>query len=168
MKDAFIVDKDFAPLDDLYLLLKAMQDSLGLEIGSADYVVGREQLYYVFLHETTHAFIGKAAPWIYGLHEDETDFVDEVAARILIDDLLARLGLFDKVKLYYENHVNHRKELRYYGYDLTPELYDEMEQRYRGEFSATKDIDGFCRYLSQRYRELGMKRRDGFSYKMND
>lgn len=168
MKDAFINEKDFAPLDDLYLLLKAMQDSLGLEIGSADYLVGREQLYYVFMHETMHAFIGKAAPWIYQLHEDETDFIDEMAARMVIDDLIEHLGLFDKVKLFYENHVNHRKELNYYGYDLTPDRYDEMEIHYRETFSETKDLEGFCRYLSMWYRKTGMKRRDGFSYKMND
>ncbi len=168
MKDAFINEKEFAPLDDLYLLLKAMQGTLKMEIDGADYIVGREQLYYVFMHETMHAFIGKAAPWIYKLNEDETDFIDESAARILIDDLLGQLGLFDKVRLYYENHVNHRKELNYYGYDLSPEHYDEMEKRYRDAFAATKDIDSFCRYLSGRYHELGMKRRDGFSYKMNE
>lgn len=168
MKDSFITKKIFAPLDDLFMLLKAMQGALDMDILGDDYVVGREQLYYVFMHETMHAFIGKASPWIYKLHEDETDFIDETAARILIDDLLTQLKLFGKVKLYYDNHINHRKELSYYGYDLSPEDYDRMEKHYHEAFSKTKDIDGLCHNIADQYRELGMKRRDGFTYKMNN
>jgi hypothetical protein len=58
--------------------------------------------------------------------------------------------------------------LNYYGYNFSPEKYDEMEKQYRDAFAATKDIDGLCRYISGQYRELGMRRRDGFSYKMNE
>ena len=49
--------KHFKPLDDLYTLLEEIEKSLGIEISSKDYKIGRHQLFYIFLHETTHAVL---------------------------------------------------------------------------------------------------------------
>jgi len=107
-KDKFIIEKDFPPLDDLYLLLKHLQNSLNEEIEDKDYVIGRKQMYFTFLHETLHAFIRKKAPWIFSLTEDETDFIDELAVRFLIDDYLADPEIYKKVDEYYRDFVRHR------------------------------------------------------------
>ena len=168
MKDDLIINKEFPPLDDLYILLKQMQKALKIEIVDEDYVVGRKQLFYIFIHETMHAFIAKSAKWIYDLHEDEIDFIDEVAARIIIDDLIKELDIFNKLDLYYENHINHRKELPLYGYNLSPEQYDFIEVEYKEKYSKNKDIDSFCKYIHKMYKSLGIFRRIDFSYKMND
>ena len=74
LKDEIIVNKIFPPLDDLYILLKQMQKALKTEIDDNDYIVGRKQLYFIFMHETMHAFVTRKARWIYDLSEDETDF----------------------------------------------------------------------------------------------
>ena len=52
--------KKFEPLDNLYKLLEQMEQTLGISISSKDYKIGRHQLFYIFLHETTHAFITAA------------------------------------------------------------------------------------------------------------
>ena len=167
LKDEIIVNKIFPPLDDLYILLKQMQKALKTEINGNDYVVGRKQLYFIFMHETTHAFITRKARWIYNLSEDETDFIDETVARIVIDYLIKELNIYEKVDLFYDNHINHRKELPKYGYNLTPEQYDEIEKEYYKKYSKEKDINVFCLYVHDQYKKLGIRRREDFSYKQN-
>jgi hypothetical protein len=168
MKNQIIFNKDFPPLDDLYILLEQMQNSLKVDIEEENYIIGRKQLFYIFMHETMHAFIAKSAKWIYDLTEDETDFIDEVAARIIIDDLIKELDIYRKVDLYYENHVNHRKGLVKYGYNLEPEQYDAIEEYYKKVYSKTKNIDEFCHYVHSEYKRLAIRRKEDFSYKMND
>ncbi|OQA47746.1 MAG: hypothetical protein BWY47_01361 [Bacteroidetes bacterium ADurb.Bin302] len=80
-KDKFIIEKVFPPLDDLYHLLKHLEEEFNVEIEDKDYVIGRKQMYFTFLHETLHAFIRKKATWVFSLSEDEIDFIDEVAVR---------------------------------------------------------------------------------------
>jgi hypothetical protein len=160
-------ENSFEPLDDLYSLLNRLEQYYGFDIETKDYIVGRKQLYYTFIHETLHAFIGKAAKWIYDLTEDETDFIDEVAVRIIIDDILKRFDIYKKVDLFYHDNVNHRKELSLYGYNLTPEQYDDIEKEYNKRFSDKKDIDHFCKYIHEKYKEYGIKRREDFSYDKN-
>ncbi len=167
IKDEIIVNKIFPPLDDLYILLKQMQKALKTEIDDNDYVVGRKQLYFIFMHETMHAFITRKAHWIYNLPEDETDFTDEVVARIVIDDLIKELNIYEKVDLIYDNHINHRKELPKYGYNLTPNQYDGIEKEYYNKYSTERDIDGFCHYVHDQYKKLGIRRKEDFSYKQN-
>ena len=167
MKNEFIINKVFPPLDDLYNLLQNMQSYFNTEISEEDYIVGRKQLYYIFLHETMHAFVAKKAKWIYDLCEDETDFIDEVAARILIDVIIKEMCIYNKMDLFYENNVNHRKELQLYGYNLTEEQYDKIETEYILKYKEQKDIDSFCKKIHKQYKELGIKRRADFSYKLN-
>ncbi len=166
-KDDIIVKKIFPPLDDLYMLLKKMQKVLNVEINEEDFVIGKKQLFYIFMHETMHAFISKKAHWIYDLAEYETDFIDEVVARIIIDDLIKELNIYEKLDLFYENHINHRKDLPKYGYNLTPEQYDGIEREYYRNHSKEKDINGFCHFVHDEYKRLGIKRREDFSYKQN-
>ena len=164
MKDEFILGKEFTPLDDLYILLKILQEYLGFEINSEDFFIGRHQLYFIFLHETVHAFIKKAANWIYDLNEDETDFIDEVAVRIMIDDILKEYDLFKKVRVFYNSNVNHRKELQYYGFSFKEDDYDNIEKEYYKKYKNEKDIDGFCKYIFEEYKRLDIKREDKKPY----
>ncbi len=157
-------DKPFEPLDDLYSLLNRLEQYYDFDIETKDYIIGRKQLYYIFIHETLHAFIGKSAKWIYDLPEDETDFIDEVAVRIIIDDIMKRFDIYNKVDLFYEQNINHRKELDLYGYNLTPEQYDDIEKEYYKRFSDRKEINQFCKYIYEKYKEYGIKRREDFSY----
>ena len=106
-KENYKINKIFSPLDDLYNLLKMLEESLGTEINDEDYIIGRKQLYYIFLHETIHAFITKKAKWVHELKDDETDFVDELVTRIIIDDVIKRLNIFEKMDTYYEHYVKH-------------------------------------------------------------
>jgi hypothetical protein len=160
--------KEFEPLDDLYSLLEKFENYYGITIETKDYIVGRQQLFYVFMHETLHAFIGKAAHWIYDLSEDETDFIDEVAVRILIDDFIKRNNIYDKVKLLYENHVNHKKELILYGFKLSQEQYCLIEREYQNNYAADHNIDAFCHYIHNKYKEYDIHRNEGFTYKNNE
>ena len=167
-KDRFIIEKIFSPLDDLYLLLKYLQENLDEEIEDEDYIIGRKQIYFIFLHETLHAFIRKKAPWVFVLSEDEIDFIDEVAVRLLIDDYLGNSEIFKKVEEYYKDFVRHRTDLRRYGFNLIPNDYDSIKKKYIERFSKSKDINGLCIYLKNIYIELGIKRKEGFSYSRNE
>lgn len=158
----------FAPLDDLFDLLKSLEAYFDTEIDGSDFKVGKEQLTYIFLHEAIHAFIGRKVQWLWTLDEDRLDFIDEVCCRILIDTYLAETDYVDKVRLFYDNHVNHRKEITYYGFDFSPQDYDRAAEEYRLKFAASRNVEGFCAYLRDLYEKRGLKRRDGFSYKMND
>jgi len=123
-KDKYISQKIFPPLDDLYVLLNSLKKTLGVEISDENYIIGRKQLYYIFLHETIHAFITKKARWIHSLEkDDETDFVDELVARIIIDDIIKRLNIFEKMDTYHNHYVNHSKEMSLYAYPLSEEEY---------------------------------------------
>lgn len=163
----YILIKNFEPLDDLYFLLESMEKILNIKITSDDYIIGRKQLYYIFLHETAHAFITKAANWIHKLKEDETDFVDEVVVRILIDDLIKKLNIYEKLDLYYENHVDHKTELKYYGFNLAIENYLEIENVWILNYAKSFRIDDFCKYVLEYYRNNyeKLKRDDNFKYK---
>jgi len=151
-KDKYIVSKIFSPLDDLYILLQSLEKSLGTEINDEDYIIGRKQLYYIFLHETIHAFITKKAKWIHELNEDETDFVDELAVRVIIDDVIKRLNIFHKLDVYYENHVDHKNDINLYGFKVNEEEYNILEKEWYKNFSKENDINGYCKYLLKYYR----------------
>lgn len=167
-KDNFILEKVFPPLDDLYLLLKKLQKNLNEEIEDEDYCIGRKQMYFTFLHETLHAFIRKKAPWVFILSEDEIDFIDELAVRLLIDDYLTDSEIFKKVDDYYKDFVRHRTDLKHYGFNLLPEDYDKINMVYIKNYSKNKDINGLCIYLKEMYIELGIKRKEGFTYKRKE
>ena len=81
--------------------------------------------------------------------------------------MIKELNIYEKVDLFYDNHINHRKELPKYGYNLTPEQYDEIEKEYYKKYSKEKDIDGFCHYVHDQYKRMGIRRREDFSYKQN-
>jgi hypothetical protein len=151
-KDKYILTKIFSPLDDLYILLKSLEKTLETEINDEDYIIGRKQLYYIFLHETIHAFITKKAKWIHELKDDETDFVDEIVVRIIIDDVIKRLNIFDKMDTFYEQNVNHKNELKLYGYKLSEEEYNKLENEWYKNYSKDNDIEAFCKYVLEYYR----------------
>jgi hypothetical protein len=151
-KYKYIISKKFPPLDDLYVLLHSLEETLGTEINDEDYIIGRKQLFYIFLHETIHAFITKKAGWIHKLKDDETDFVDELAARIIIDDVIKRLNIFDKMDTFYKNNVNHKNELELYGYKLPEEEYISLEEEWYKNYSKKNDIEGYCKYVLEYYR----------------
>jgi hypothetical protein len=151
-KDKYVITKIFPPLDDLYILLHSLEKTLETEINENDYIIGRKQLYYTFLHETIHAFITKRAKWIHELEEDETDFVDELVVRIIIDDVIKRLKIFCKMDTFYENNVNHKNELFLYGYKLTEDEYDRLEEEWNKNYSKENKIEEYCKYILEYYR----------------
>ena len=139
-------------MDDLYLLLKTLEKTLKTEIGEEDYIIGRKQLYYIFLHETMHAFITKNAKWIHDLKDDETDFVDELVVRVIIDDVIQRLNIFEKMDTYHQHHVNHAKELELYGYKLSEGEYDTLKKEWMENYSNENKIEKYCKYVLEYYR----------------
>ncbi|MDR0512202.1 MAG: hypothetical protein LBG93_03770 [Treponema sp.] len=151
-KNKYIINKIFPPLDDLFILLQLLEKSLETEINEEDYIIGRKQLYYIFLHETIHAFITKKAKWIHELKDDETDFVDEAAVRIIIDDVIKRLNIYPKMDTYYENNFNHKTDLKLYGFKLKEENYLKLEEEWYKKYSKENDINGLCKYLLEYYR----------------
>jgi hypothetical protein len=157
-------NRAFSPLNDLYDLLQMLEERLNIEINDDDYVIGRKQLYFTFMHETLHAFIRKSAPWIFSLSDDEIDFIDETAVRFLIDDFLQDPAIYSKVDEYYHDFVRHKTDLKLYGFNLLPSDYEKMNIEYLKSFSVKKDIDGLCHYLQKKYNELGIEREEGFSY----
>ena len=140
-------------MDDLFILLQLLEKSLETEINEEDYVIGRKQLYYIFLHETIHSFITKKAQWIHELKDDETDFVDEVAVRIIIDDVIKRLNIYPKMDTYYENYINNKTDIKHYGFKLKEENYLKLEEEWYKKYSKKNDINGFCKYLLEYYRD---------------
>jgi hypothetical protein len=153
IKNEYISTKVFPPLDDLYLLLQSLEKTLDTEISEEDYIIGRKQLYYIFLHETMHAFITKRAKWIHELKDDETDFVDELVARIMIDDIIQRLGIFDKMDTYHQHYVNHEKDLQLYGYKLAEGEYDILRKEWLENYSKENKIEEYCKYTLEYYRK---------------
>jgi len=148
----YTCSKKFPPLDDLYSLLYLLEKTLETEINEEDYIIGRKQLYYTFLHETIHAFITKKARWIHKLKDDETDFVDELVTRIIIDDVIKRLELYDKMDTYYEGNIHHKNEMKYYGFKLPEEEYNKLETEWYKKYSKENKIEDYCNYILEYYR----------------
>ena len=146
------IAKNFGPLDDLYDLLQSLENTLETDINDEDYIIGRKQLYCTFLHETLHAFITKRARWIHELKDDETDFVDELACRIIMDDVIKRLNIFEKMDTYYEHYVHHKKELKLYGYNLSEEEYVKLEKDWYEHYSKDNKIEEYCKFILEYYR----------------
>jgi hypothetical protein len=151
-KEKYFIEKEFGPLDDLYILLESLENTLQAEITDEDYIIGRKQLFYTFLHETIHAFISKKARWIHELNDDETDFIDELATRIIIDDVIKRLNIYEKMDTFYGKYVHHKKEIEIYGYKFNEDRYNEVEETWNKTFSKENDIDGFCKYVFEYYK----------------
>lgn len=151
-KNEYICTKIFPPLDDLYILLHSLEKTLETEIGEEDYIIGRKQLYYIFLHETIHAFITKKARWIHNLKDDETDFVDELVVRIIIDDVIERLKIFDKMDTYRQHNVNHERELQSYGFKLAEGEFIKLQKEWIENYSKENKIEEYCKYALDYYR----------------
>ena len=152
-KDKYIGTKLFSPLDDLFVLLHSLEEIFETEITDDDYIIGRKQLYYTFMHETMHAVITKKARWIHELQDDETDFVDELVARVIIDDVIKRLNIFDKMDTYYKDYVNHKAELKYYGYKISEEEYGKLEEEWYKNYAKENKIEEYCKYILEYYRD---------------
>ncbi len=121
------------------------------------------------MHETIHAFITKHSRWIHDLKEDATDFINEAAARIIIDDMIKRLLLHSKIETYYENNMQHKNELILYDYNLSEKEYSKLEQEWYKIYSGENNIDGFCKYLLEYYKNNKGKigRKKNLSYKLH-
>ena len=85
-------------------------------------------------------------------NEDKTDFTDEIAVRVIIDDVIKRLNIFDKPDSYYEHDVHHSKELPDYGYKISEEEYKTLSGEWYKNYPTENDIEGYCRYLLHYYR----------------
>ena len=165
MDNTYKSRKYFPPLDDLFELLQSLEKIFKIEITENEFKIGREQLFVTFMHETIHAFITKKAPWIHDLKDDECDFVDELVVRILIDDIIVKLNLFNKINPYFQSNINHKKDLKNYGFNLKPEEYEGLELKWHQTFSKEMDIDGFCKLVLNYYNcNETIKRKNDFSY----
>jgi hypothetical protein len=165
MQPSYKNQKQFGALDDLYVLLEQMESTIGVEISDKDYIIGRKQLFYVFLHETMHAFITKTSRWIHDLPEDETDFVDELVVRVVLDDLIKDLDLLPKIDTFYENNIDHKTDLKHYGFPLEEVEYDKLCGIWKKSFYQGFKINDFCRYVHQFYLDHEhLKRSASFQY----
>jgi hypothetical protein len=145
--------KQFGPLDDLFELLEKMEETLGVKISDDDYKIGRQQLFFTFMHETTHAFIYKKAKWIYELNEDEYDFIDEVVVRNILDTLIVKLNLMGKIVPFFNHHVDHKNELVNYGYNFKSDKYNFVSEIWKSKYETDLNISGFCKEVLDYYKE---------------
>jgi len=150
-KDNYIVSKICTPLDELYSLLQSLEKSFKVEINEEDYIIGRKQLFYTFLNKTIHAFIAKKAKWIHELKDNETRFVDQLATRVITDDIIKRLNIYPKIDTYYEHCVDHKNELKNYGFRINEDEYKMLEEEWYKNYSKDDGINGYCKYLLTYY-----------------
>jgi len=165
LENIYKTSKSFSPLDDLFELLQNLEKIFNVTITEKEYKIGREQLFFTFMHETIHAFITKKAPWIHDLSDDECDFVDELVVRVLIDDVIVKLNLNEKINPYFQSNINHKKDLKNYGFNLKIEEYEELEKKWHQLFSQEMDIDGYCKLILNYYKSSDtIKRKNDFNY----
>jgi hypothetical protein len=145
--------KQLGALDDLFILLEQLEQTIGISIVDEDFIIGRQQLFYTFFHEVTHAFITQKARWLYDLPDEEIDFVDEVAVRVIMDGLIKHLDLLEKINPFFEMYLDHKTGVNAYGYNMKVEEYEAMAREWNNKYLAGYDIDGFCRYIHDFYRE---------------
>ena len=132
----------------------------GTSIKTEDFIIGKQQLFFTFLHELMHAFITNKAVWIHDLDDDEVDFVNEVIVRVLIDFVIQEFDLKDKVNPYYEVFIHHENDLKVYGHNLEPEAYRSLEKIWYKEYRETLDIDDYCSYVLLYIRQNVSEKRD--------
>jgi hypothetical protein len=136
------------PVQDLCALLENMESTLGCTLRNQDFVIGRQQLFSVFLHEVGHAFITRKAPWIHDLPEKQVDYIDEVLVRIMIHDLVQDLGLAAKLGNHYSpSTAKDLREFPAYGIDISPSEYDSFRNVWKTRYYPTWDLDGMARFL---------------------
>jgi hypothetical protein len=126
--------------DDLSAILKHVEAELDLQLTENDLADGWDDIAHVFLHETCHAALAHAAPWVLDLPDEQHTAVDEVVARLIEDQMARQLGLYVHTP---EQHVH---ELGGYPVHITVEQYTHLRDRWQEQHEPVKDLAGIARY----------------------
>ena len=137
-------------LDDLAAIIRQIESALGLRLTDQDFADGREEVLHVFLHESCHAAVSHAAPWIHDLDDRDHTALDELPVRLLEEEIGRALGLFVHTP---EEQV---RELARYPVMMTVEQYGHLRRRWREAYWPAQDIEGMATYTLAYLRREGV------------
>lgn len=122
--------------------IRAVQKALSLQLADADFrPEHREEILHVIVHETCHAAISQASPWIHELSEDVHTMIDEVAARVLETDIASQL------QLCVHSPEGHSDELANYGLHVSPQQMSEFIENWKTMPHSSHGIDQLCHLI---------------------
>jgi hypothetical protein len=126
--------------DDLAAILGHVEAELDLRLTDDDLADGVDDVAHVFLHEVCHAALAHAAPWVLDLPEAQHTAVDEVAARLIEDQMATQLGLLVHTP---RQHVH---ELSGYPVHITVEQYTHLHDVWQTQYEPGQDVAGLAKH----------------------
>ena len=129
-------------LEDISKIVREIEAQYGLQLTDDQYTYSREKILRVFLHESCHAVVAGATPWIFDLPEYEHTVIDEILARLLETDIARALGLpvhtaqeqVDELELYEEEPIS-------------LEQFEELANTWQTRYRRLADLNGMARYI---------------------
>ena len=130
--------------------IRAIQDTFGLRLQDSDFrPEHREEILHVCIHETCHAAISQASPWIHELPEMEHTAIDEIAARILETEIARQL------QLPVHSIDSHSRELSNYGLNVQVQVLGTFFNAWESMPHSPDGIDRLCRLIQTTLAESG-------------
>ena len=128
-------------LEELNNILSTIENAMQIELKDDDFVVGRDQLLHIFLHEASHAVVTNQVKWIHELDEDKETAVDEILARFLDDDFVKILGMASHT---IAEHVN---ELSKYPVQISENEFSKLKDIWRKVYFPERNVEGMAKEL---------------------
>ena len=121
---------------DIEAAIQAVESTFGISLHDENFRgEDREEILHVFVHETCHAAVSQASPWIHDLPEDEHTLIDEIVARLLEAEIAAQLGLHT------HSIDEHVEELTFYGFTVPTESYRTLVETWKTLPHTAEGID---------------------------
>jgi hypothetical protein len=136
-------------INDLQSIINHTEQMLNITLTDADFEYGAEEIKHVFLHETCHAAVAQAVPWIFDLDERTHTALDEIMARLLEGEIAPQLGLPA------HSVEEHATELALYPMEpVSTEQYRRLLEVWQERYWPARDVRGMAEFARE-YLGLG-------------
>lgn len=133
-------------LEKLAQIKKTVEELFDIALTDQDFADGREELLHIYCHETCHAVLAHAVPWLGDLPERDHIMVDEVLVRLLEKELAPRLGLFC------HSDDEFLVELSMYPVDLERTSFERLSASWETDFWPRRDLAGMAVHALQTFQ----------------
>lgn len=124
--------------------IRAVQTTYGVELHEIEFrSEHREEILHVVLHETCHAAISLAAPWIHTLPAAQHTAVDEIAAHVLEAEMSEQLSLNAP------SVEAHARELSRYGLTLSVDALRGFFSVWAAISHTQAGIEQLCQHIHE-------------------
>jgi hypothetical protein len=135
-------------LDEFQNIVDTIENTMQIKLKDEDFVIGQEQMFHIFLHETSHAVITNQARWVHDLEEEKEIAVDEILARLLDDELSQIIGL------HHHSITEHVDELSKYPVQITIEEFARLKEKWQRFYFPNKNVEGMANELLSFFNKL--------------